>query len=85
VPCAQHAVAGDACLKVFFPHLAELVVEEVTDRGDFVLVTARTRDDPATCQRCGTSSSRVHGHYRRLLHDLPAAGRAVLIALTVAA
>ncbi|WP_201762187.1 MULTISPECIES: ISL3 family transposase [unclassified Nonomuraea] len=68
---------------MFFPHLAELLVEEVTDHGDYVLVTAHTEGGPAACRACGTVSSRVHGRYRRLLHDLPAAGRPVLIALTV--
>ncbi|MEV4362696.1 ISL3 family transposase [Nonomuraea sp. NPDC049625] len=77
-------MAGDACyLRMFFPHLAELLVEEVTDHGDYVLVTAHTSGEPAPCRACGTISSRVHGRYRRLLHDLPAAGRPVLIALTM--
>lgn len=84
MPCAQHAVAGDACcLKVFFPHLAEVVVDEVADHGEYVLVTAHTLNGPIACRGCGTPSARLHGHYRRLLHDLPAAGRPVLIALTV--
>jgi transposase len=68
---------------MFFPHLAELAVDEVTDHGDYVLVTAHTPATAAACQECGMSSSRVHGHYRRLLHDLPAGGRRVLVALTV--
>ena len=39
VPCVQHVVAGDACcLKMFFPHLAELAVEEVADHGDYARV-----------------------------------------------
>ncbi len=84
MPCVQHVVAGDACcLTMFFPHLADLAVDEVTDHGDYVLVAARTTGTAAACRGCGASSSRVHGHYRRLLHDLPAAGRPVLIALTV--
>lgn len=34
VPCLQHVVAGDACcLTMFFPHLADLAVDEVTVRG----------------------------------------------------
>lgn len=56
--CAQHAVAGDACcLRIFFPHLAELVVDKATDHGDYVLVTAHTESGPAACRACGTSSS----------------------------
>ncbi|MEV6985710.1 ISL3 family transposase [Sphaerisporangium sp. NPDC051017] len=68
---------------MLFPHLAALVVDEVTDHGQYVLVTARTPNAPAVCWACGSPSARVHGHYRRLLRDLPAAGRPVLIALTV--
>lgn len=75
--------AGEACLHVFFPHLTELVVEEVTDRGGYVLVRARTGGGSARCPGCGTSSDRLHGHYRRLLQDLPAGGRQVLINLSV--
>ena len=58
-------------------------MDEVTDQGDYVLVAAHTQGAAAACRGCGISSSRVHGHYRRLLHDLPAGGRPVLIALTV--
>jgi zinc-finger of transposase IS204/IS1001/IS1096/IS1165/Transposase len=84
VPCVQHVVAGGACcLTMFFPHLADLAVDEVTGQGEYVLVAAHTRGAAAACRGCGASSSRLHGHYRRLLHDLPAAGRRVLIALTV--
>lgn len=81
----QHAVqsAGEACLKVFFPHLTGLVLEEIVDRGGCVLVRARTNGGPASCPGCGVSSMRLHGHYRRLLQDLPAGGRQVLIAVTV--
>ncbi|WSA52672.1 transposase [Nonomuraea fuscirosea] len=63
--------------------MAELLVEEVTDHADYVLVTAHTGGGPAACRACGTISSRVHGRYRRLLHDLPVSGRPVLIALTI--
>ncbi len=75
--------AGEACLQVFFPHLTELVVEEISDRGSYVLVRARTRGGPACCPGCGISSDRLHGHYRRLLQDLPAGGRQVLIRLSI--
>jgi hypothetical protein len=84
VSCVQHVVAGDACcLTMFFPHLADLGAGEVTDQGDYVLVAAHTGGGAAACRGCAASSSRVHGRYRRLLRDLPAAGRPVLIALTV--
>ena len=81
----QHAVpaAGEACLDVFFPHLSALVIEAVTDRGGYVLVDARTPGGPARCSGCGVPSARPHGHYRRLLQDLPAGGRQVVIRLYV--
>ncbi|MFI7148437.1 ISL3 family transposase [Nonomuraea sp. NPDC050022] len=81
----QHAgsPAGQACLQIFFPHLSELVVEELIDRGGYVLVKARTRGRPISCPGCGQPSTRLHGHYRRLLQDLPVGGRQVLIDLTV--
>ena len=54
MPCVRHVVAGDAyCLTMFFPHLAELAVDEVTDHGDYVLV-ARIRR--ALRQRAGDAA-----------------------------
>ncbi len=35
------------------------------------------------CPSCGTSSSRVHSHYRRQIADLPLAGRRVELIATV--
>jgi transposase len=84
VPCVQPVLAGDACVKVLLPHLAGLVIGEVADRGDHVLVRAQAPDGAAACPGCGVVSSRVHGHCRRVLQDLPAGGRPVRIALTVA-
>ena len=82
--CPHAISAGDACcLNTFFPHLTELVVREVADRGSHVLVHAATRGAAVACPACGQTSSRVHGHYRRFLQDLPAGGRPVLIALSV--
>ncbi|WP_160330346.1 transposase family protein, partial [Sphaerimonospora mesophila] len=77
-------LAGDACfLKTLFPHLAELDVQTVADHGTYVLIKATTKRSVAACPGCGTLSSRIHGRYRRLLQDLPAGGRPLLIALTV--
>jgi DNA-directed RNA polymerase subunit N (RpoN/RPB10) len=43
----------------------------------------RTGGMPVDCPGCGWPSTRLHGHYQRLLQDLPAGGRQVLVALTV--
>lgn len=40
---------ADACLEIFFPQLSGLVIEDVTDRGRYVLLTARTSDGSASC------------------------------------
>ncbi|MFI0451372.1 ISL3 family transposase [Actinomadura sp. 6N118] len=71
------------CLHLFFPSLNDVVVKQITDRGDHVLITARTCGAQAACRGCGMVSARVHGRYRRRLHDLTAGGRAVVIELEV--
>jgi hypothetical protein len=41
-------VAGDACcLTMFFPHLGDLAVDEVTDQGDYVLVAPGSAGQPS--------------------------------------
>jgi zinc-finger of transposase IS204/IS1001/IS1096/IS1165 len=37
----------------------------------------------ATCPLCQQPSERVHGHYGRMVADLPCGGRRVILALTV--
>lgn len=77
------AGAEACCLHLFFPSLDGVVVQQITDRGDHVLITARTCGIEAACRDCGAVSARVHGRYRRRLHDLTAGGRAVVIELEV--
>jgi transposase/DNA-binding CsgD family transcriptional regulator len=81
----QHSLAGEdaCCLDVFFPYLADLQVGKVEDRGNAVLITARSRVVGAACHRCGLSSPRVSSRYWRGVHDLAAGGRAVMIDLGV--
>jgi transposase len=78
-------VGEEACclhlLHVLVPCLNEMHVEGVADVGGIVQVTARTCGSGAVCHRCGTFSVRVNGRYRRRLHDMPVAGRAVVIVL----
>ena len=81
----QHRLAGEeaCCLNLLFPYLQELHVEKVEDYADAVLITARSRAAEAACHLCGVPSARVNSRYRRRLHDLAAAGRAVVIDLEV--
>ncbi|MCD5314856.1 ISL3 family transposase [Kineosporia babensis] len=44
---------------------------------------AESRTCEAICHRCGASSARVHGRYRRTLMDAPMSGRTVTIRLQV--
>jgi transposase len=79
-----HPVPGEACpLEAFLPHLADLDIEAVIDRGTYLHIEATTKACARACLACGQASSRVHGRYRRLLQDLPAGGRPVLIGVTV--
>lgn len=79
-----HPVPGEACrLEAFLPHLADLDIEAVIDRGTYLHIEATTKAYARACPACGQISSRVHGRYRRLLQDLPVGGRPVLIGVTV--
>jgi hypothetical protein len=51
----QHRLAGEeaCCLNLLFPYMQELHVEEVEDRADAVLITARSRTAEPACHRCG--------------------------------
>lgn len=66
-----------------FSGLSALVVEDVTDDGDKVVVTARTRDAAVPCPVCRTPAARVHGYHRRMVRDVPVDGRPVVDHLRV--
>lgn len=71
-------------LATLVAHLAAFEVGGIDDHRTHVVISASLPGQAtANCLACGMSSSRVHGRYRRLLQDLPAGGRAVLIALTI--
>jgi hypothetical protein len=70
-------------LGVLLPHLAGVVVEEVTVAAGLLLVLARARAATAACPKCGTVSGRVHSRYSRTLADAAIGGRRVEILLAV--
>jgi hypothetical protein len=82
---------GEVCLScpgivelgVFLPHLAGVIVEEITAAAGLLLVMARARAAGAACPRCGTVSARVHSRYSRRLADAAIGGRPVEIVLAV--
>jgi len=65
---------GFVDLGVLLPHLAGVIVEEVTAAAGLLLVTARARGPEAACPGCGTVSRRVHSRYCRTLADAAVGG-----------
>jgi transposase len=74
---------GFVDLGVLLPHLAGVIVEEVTAAAGLLLVTARARVPGAACPGCGTVSRRVHSRYCRTLADAAVGGRPAAIVLAV--
>jgi transposase len=74
---------GFVDLGVLLPHLAGVIVEEVTAAAGLLLVTARARALEAACPGCGTVSRRVHSRYARTLADAAVGSRPVAIVLAV--
>lgn len=63
---------------VVFSGLSVLVIEDVTDEGEAIRVSARTRDDPVPCPVRGQPTGRVHGFHGRVVADVPVDGRRVV-------
>ncbi|WP_406729552.1 ISL3 family transposase [Streptomyces sp. GD-15H] len=66
-----------------FSGLSGVVIEGVTDDGDAVVVTARTRGVAVPCPVCGTPTMKVHGYHGRTVADVPVDGRQVVVRLRV--
>jgi transposase len=73
---------GSVDLGVLLPHLAGVIVEEVTAAAGLLLLLARARAATAACPACGTVSDRVHSRYSRTLADAAVGGRQAVILLT---
>jgi transposase len=58
------------------PDLSDLIIEQVSVT-DGVTITVHAASPMACCPCCGTICKRIHSHYTRTLHDLPASGRLV--------
>jgi len=74
---------GGVELGVLLPHLAGVIVEEVTAAAGLLLLTARARAPEAACPGCGAVSGRVHSRYARTLADAAIGGRQAVILLAV--
>lgn len=64
------------------PDLSDLSIEQISV-ADVVTITVHAASATAACPCCGTISQRVHSHYTRTLHDLPASGRTVRLTVRV--
>ncbi len=73
---------GPVDLGVLLPHLAGVIIEEVTAAAGLLLLAARARAATAACPACGTVSGQVHSRYPRTLADAAIGGRQAVILLT---
>jgi transposase len=70
-------------IKILFPQLSSLVIDEVVDQSRVLRVRARTSIAAVACPQCGQPTERVHAYHHRRLADLPVGGRGVVIDLRV--
>ncbi|MGW7825247.1 ISL3 family transposase, partial [Streptomyces puniciscabiei] len=70
-------------LKVLFPSLSAVVIDQLVRVGSTVRITARCTTPTARCPDCGTSSGRVHSRYKRRLADTATGGQPTAIDLEV--
>jgi hypothetical protein len=76
--------AGEArLLRLLFPQLAGLDLDQVGDLDGTVQIVARTSVAWMACRGCGVPSTRVHDRYQRRLQDLSCGGRPVQVELEV--
>jgi len=64
------------------PDLSDLIIEQLSVTSS-VTLTVHAASPTACCPCCGTISKRIHSHYTRTLHDLPASGRLVHLKVQV--
>ena len=71
------------CARVLLPHLAGVVIEQITRVDGVIEIEASARGSTAVCPGCGERSRRVHSRYERRLADAAAGGQPVRIRLRV--
>lgn len=68
-------------VSLVFSGLSALLVEDVTDEGRAIRVTARTQGGPVPCPACEALTEKVHGFHRRTVADVPVDGRRVVVSV----
>ncbi|MFF1715519.1 transposase family protein [Streptomyces sp. NPDC058268] len=69
--------------ELLFSSVEGVVVASVEVTDATVRVEARTTAERAACPECAYWKGRIHGSYLRFPHDLPTAGKLVVVALRV--
>ncbi|MET7738075.1 transposase family protein [Streptomyces sp. NPDC005402] len=69
--------------ELLFSSLENVLVESVAATDIVVRIEALSTARQATSPGCGYLSGRIHGSYPRFPHDLPTAGKPVVVALRV--
>jgi transposase len=69
--------------ELLFSSVEDVLVESVKMTDTVVRVEALSTARQVTCPDCGCPSGRIHGSYLRFPHDLPTAGKPVVVALRV--
>lgn len=67
----------------FFPHLAGLLIEDLSIADGVIVVRARSQTTRSACPACAQVSSRLHSRDLWKLADLPWSGRLVRLIVQV--
>lgn len=63
--------------------LISLVIDDVTDEGERILMSARTPEGTVTCPGCAAEAGRVHASHQRIFADLLVDARPVVARVRV--
>ncbi|MFJ3309490.1 transposase family protein [Streptomyces sp. NPDC086549] len=66
-----------------FSGLPALVVEDVTDEGEVIHVSARPRQKSVRCPLCGMPTVKMHGFRGRTVADMSVDSRRVVVSMQV--
>src|SRR5581483_8588460 len=66
-----------------FPQCPGLRLDDLVLTPTTVVALLICTSSTAACPRCGTTTDRIHSHYRRLVADLPCHGRIFVLRLLV--
>src|SRR5690242_17100892 len=72
-----------ALLTALFHLPAGITMTSVHPSASELVIGVPCQTSSMPCPECQHPSARIHGHYQRLVADLPCAGRNVILALTL--